>query len=241
MSDDANETPQSPSFLPYPCECLAEYAQLGAAFRPPLHVEVQDEGVAGWQQLTKLVDDFEQSGATFLAPSKHIPWEHWQHVITLPREVAALTCVQEFLAYGSNLRRLPPEIGRMSSLRKFDIYTSYALHWLPYEIMRCQDLYWSAMSTRTLYGNRKTRLPFPRLSNPIDVLMPETCSVCDLPFEGRSPQVYWTTQRVGTDDVPLLIHGCSYACIEQVPSAPPGYVARPHRGGSDSALPADYW
>jgi hypothetical protein len=245
MSDNANETPPSASAddanMGYPCECLPEHARLGAALSPTLHTEEQDESVAGWRQLTKLVEELARSEAEHLAPGKHIAWEDWQHVITLPREVATLTRLREFHAYGSNLRRLPPEIGRIPFLRKLDIYTSYALHWLPYEIVRCEHLYWSAMSTRTLYGNKKTRLPFPRLTGPVDVLLPETCSVCDRSFEGRAPQVCWTTQRIGTDDVPLLIHGCSKSCIDSVPSAPPGYVARPHKGGSEVQLPPDYW
>lgn len=240
MSDNAHEAPPSPSFLPYPCDCLAEHVQQGAAFSPTLHTEAQDESAVGWLQLTVMIEELARSGAEHLAPGAYIAWKHWQHVITLPREVAALKRVRELHAYGSNLRRLPPEIAQMSFLRKVDIYTSYALHWLPYEITRCV-LHSTRMSTRTLYGNKKTRLPFPRLSGPVDVLLSETCSVCELPFEGRLPQVYWTTQRIGTDDVPLLIHGCSKSCIDSVPSAPPGYVARPHKGGSESTLPPDYW
>src|SRR5215831_8350394 len=125
-----------------------------------------------------------------------------------------LTPCSKFRGHLSHLRRLPPEIGRMTSLRELDIYTSYSLHWLPYEVSRCANLSASRMSTRALYGNGKTRLPFPRLSRPIERLLPATCSVCDQPFGERTPQPFWTTQRVGTDCVPLLIHGCSSACID---------------------------
>ena len=158
-------------------------------------------------------------------------------VITLPLEVASLTHVTEVRLYGSHLRRLPPEIGRMSSLRELDIYTSYSLHWLPYEVTRCVNLSASRMSTRALYGNRKTRLPFPRLSRPIEGLLPATCSVCDQSFGERTPQPFWTTQRVGTDYVPLLIHCCSSACIDSVPSAPSGFFERPHKGGGGVGMP----
>lgn len=244
MSEDASGFPPlvSPdaAALGYDCDCLVEHGRKGAAFIPTLHVEAQDPGAAGWRQLTALIDDVARSGAGDLAPGMHIAPDDWHRVIILPPEIASLTRVRGLRLYGSSLRRLTPEIGRMSALRTLDIYTSYALHWLPYEVTRCEDVYDSRMSTRALYGNRKTRLPFPRLSGPVDVLMPETCSVCDLPFEDRSVQLYWTTQRIGTDDVPLLIHSCSDACTDRVPSAPPGYIARPHKGGSDVVLPADF-
>lgn len=103
-------------------------------------------------------------------------------------QVASLKHVTEMRLYGSHLRRLPPEIGRLTSLRELDIYRSYSLHWLPYEITRCADLSVSRMSTRALYGNRKTRLPFPRLSRPIEVLLTTTCSACDQLFGDRTPE-----------------------------------------------------
>lgn len=244
MPEDANETPRShaadAAAMGYPCACLMEHARQGVAFSSALHVEPQDRSMAGWRQLTTMIEELARAGAKHLAPGAHVAWQNWQHVITLPRGVVALTRVQELHAYGSNLRRLPPEIGGMSNLRKLDLYTSYALHWLPYEITRCEDIYNSRMSTRALYGNRKTRLPFPRLDDPIDELLPDTCSICNRRFGDRAPQLYWTTQRIGTDDVPLLIHSCSDACTGRVPSAPPGYIARPHRGGSEVQLPADF-
>lgn len=40
------------------------------------------------------------------------------------------------MLYGSNLVRIPPEIGAMTSLEEFTPYTSYRLHWVPYEITR---------------------------------------------------------------------------------------------------------
>ena len=93
------------------------------------------------------------------------------------------------------------------------------------------------MSTRALYGNIKTRLPFPRVSVPKDTLVPESCSVCDRPFGESSVQVHWTTQRIGTDIVPLLIHSCSTACTASVPDAPDGYHSRPHKGGGGVGMP----
>ena len=49
------------------------------------------------------------------------------------------------------------------NLEWFDTYTSHRLHRYPYEITRCQRLRSSSVSTRALYENFKTRLPFPHL------------------------------------------------------------------------------
>src|SRR6266478_9553139 len=211
------------------CACLAVRTKKGAPLVPKMHVEAQDQSAAGWGQVTDLIERLARTSAPILEPSAQIPWEDWMRVITLPPQVASLTHVVEIRLYGSHLRRLPPEIGRMTSLRELDIYTSYSLHWLPYEVTRCANLSASRMSTRALYGNRKTRLPFPRLSCQIEGLLPATCSVCDQPFGERTPQPFWTTQRVGTDYVPLLIHSCSSACIDSIPSAPSGFFERPTR------------
>jgi len=219
------------------CACLTVRTKRGSPLVPNMHVEAQDQSTAGWAQVTDLIGQLARTSASILEPSAQIPWEGWMRVITLPPQVASLTHVVEMRFYGSHLRRLPPEIGRMASLRELDIYTSYSLHWLPYEVTRCANLRASRMSTRALYGNRNTRLPFPRLSDPIDVLLPATCSVCDQPFGERTPQPFWTTQRVGTDYVPLLIHSCSSACINAVPSAPSGFFERPHKGGGGVGMP----
>jgi hypothetical protein len=125
----------------------------------------------------------------------------------------------------------------MSALSNLDIYTSYSLHWLPYEITRLSALRESRMSTRALYGNIKTRLPFPRLAGPIDTIMPQTCSVCDQPFREDRVQLLWTTQRIATDVVPLLIHSCSSQCASRVPDSPEGYYPRPHHGGGGVGMP----
>ena len=212
------------------CACLAVRSKKGVPLVPNIHKKAQDRSVAGWRLVRDLIERLAETRASVLEPSAHIPSEDWKRVITLPPEVALLTHVVEVRLYGSHLRRLPPEIGRMTSLRELDIYTSYSLHWLPYEVTRCANL---TASTRALYGNRKTRLPFPRLSDPIEGLLPATCSVCDQPFGERTAQPFWTTQRIGTDYVPLLAHTCSSACVDAIPSAPPGFHGRPHKGGGD--------
>jgi hypothetical protein len=219
------------------CACLAVRSKKGVPLVPNIHAEAQDQSVAGWGKVTNLIEQLARTAASILEPSAQIPWEDWMRVITLPPQVASLTHVVGIRLYGSHLRTLPPEIGRMTSLRELDIYTSYSLHWLPYEVSRCANLSVSRMSTRALYGNKKTRLPFPRLSRPIESLLPSSCSVCDQPFGERTPQLFWTTQRVGTDDVPLLVHSCSSACVDLIPSAPSGFFERPHKGGGGIGMP----
>jgi hypothetical protein len=166
-----------------------------------------------------------------------MPWDDWIRVITLPPDVYELQAIKDVRLYGSHLRRLPPEVGRMAALENLDIYRSYSLHWLPYEVTRCANLRQSRMSTRALYGNMKTRLPFPRLSGPMDALLPSTCSVCDRSFGSAAPRLYWITLRVGTDIVPLLVHSCSDECTKSIPTPPDGYFDRPHQGGGGVGMP----
>lgn len=249
MSDDTRKPPHLFSIDPVTkaaseritqrnhCSCLAARTKKGTLAVPDLHVEAQDRDAAAWEQVTQLIDQLAQTRAAVFEPSAQIEWDDWMNVITLPPELATLTHVTEVRLYGSHLRRLPPEIGRMSSLTDMDIYTSHSLHWLPYEITRCMNLSASRMSIRALYGNRKTRLPFPRLAGVIDIFRPATCSVCDRPFGERPAQPFWTTRRVGTDNAPLLIHSCSRSCIDSVPSSPAGYFERPHKGGGGVGMP----
>lgn len=219
------------------CACLTIRGKSGRPSVPNLHIENQDVSASGWTLVTRLIDEAVRSHADVFEPAAHLPWQDWQEVITLPAAVQDLKDVRELCLYGSHLRRLPPEVGAMKSLTNLDIYTSYSLHWLPYEVIRCAQLTASRISTRALYGNRKTRLPFPRLSGPVDTLRPKTCSVCDRSFGENVPQLWWTTQRVGTDDVPLLVHSCSDECTKSLPPSPPGYFAKPHKGGGGVGMP----
>ena len=217
------------------CPCLASRGKRGTPSVPNLHVEEQDASAPGWQALMTLIKS--KQTVSVLEPLAAISADQWTSVITLPSEIQFLRAIEQLRLYGSHLRRLPPEIGRLSSLRNLDIYTSYSLHWLPYEVTRCTRLHDTRMSTRALYGNIKTRLPFPRLSAPLAALQPETCSVCDELFEGREAKPFWTTQRIGTDVAPLLAYTCSLICTARIPDAPEGYYARPHKGGGGVGMP----
>lgn len=217
------------------CSCLAARGKKGAPGVPNLHSEMQDMSAPGWKTLVTLVND--DRTASILEPSTAMPAGQWSSIITLPVEMQILSSLQELRLYGSHLRRLPPEIGKLSALNNLDIYTSYSLHWLPYEVTRCTRLRDTRISTRALYGNINTRLPFPRLSGSLEALQPQTCSVCDQPFEGRERKPFWTTQRIGTDVAPLLAHTCSEECTSRIPDAPEGYFARPHKGGGGVGMP----
>jgi hypothetical protein len=159
--------------------------------------------------------------------------------------------------YGSNLVRIPPEIGAMTNLEEFTPYTSHRLHWFPYELTRCRQLKASTVSTRSLYGNFKIRPPFPPLQpgrasiRDLDILdlhpkvwgtdVIQACSVCDRPIAEAGLYQVWISLSVGSDALPLLVNACSPACIDHLPTPPDGYVSIPHTGGPGVAQPrADY-
>lgn len=219
------------------CVCLASRTKKGTPSVPNLHINAQDVTASGWRLLLESIASACAESASVLEPLAMIPGDQWSKVITLPSSISELKTVTTLRLYGSHLRRLPPDMGRMMALSNLDVYTSYSLHWFPYEITRCSALSDSRVSTRALYGNIKTRLPFPRLVGPVDALMPQTCSVCDGPFGESGLQVLWTTQRVATDVVPLLVYSCSPECTSNIPDAPAGYHPRPHRGGGGVGMP----
>lgn len=143
------------------------------------------------------------------------------------------------LLYGSKLKRIPPEIGQMESLEYFDPYTSYDLHWLPYEITECQKLKNSRISTMVFYGNYKNRMSFPRLDhNPVRYHGPKVlCSICKKEMTYAETNQLWVTLRIGTDVVPLLANLCSTKCEEALGKPPEHYVQYPHKGGSGLVQP----
>ncbi|KXK62479.1 hypothetical protein AWW66_07930 [Micromonospora rosaria] len=217
------------------------------------HGDRQDTEAAGWQHLLALIDEAAADGRPVFRPFVELSAAERRQIVTLPPTIAKLTAVTHLVLYGTNLVRLPPEIGAMTSLEKFDPYTSHRLHWYPYELTRCTKLADSRVSTRVLYGNVKFRPPFPRL-RPVTVtgeadlgtLDPaewgadavRTCSVCDGPVRAELRQV-WISRCVGTDVLPLLVNACSAACVAALPEPYPGYVPAPHTGGPKIVQPFD--
>jgi hypothetical protein len=203
-----------------------------------LHLEPQDTSLPGWLALLELVEEAARDRRETFSPKEALGAELWEQVVTLPPSIAKLKHVKKLNLYRSSLLRIPPEIGEMESLEQFVPYTSYGLHWFPYEITRCLRLKTSTVSTRALYGNYKYRAPFPALDPVVVALIPARCSVCNCLLESRSAvHQRWLSLNVATDVLPLLVNACSIECTERLPAPTHGYVPFPHRGGRSISQP----
>ncbi len=229
----------------YPPEATwdAIYEAIDDGRQPPwpathFHLEQQDTALPGWAALLELVEEAASDRRETFSPKEALGVELWAQVITLPSSIAKLKHVKKLNLYRSNLLRIPPEIGDMESLEEFTPYTSYGLHWFPYEITRCTRLKSSTVSTRALYGNYKYRPPFPALDTVLIDLVPSHCSVCNGPLANRHKvHQRWLSLNVALDVLPLLVNACSIACLERLPAPPSGYVAHPHQGGTSLSQP----
>ncbi|WP_430785726.1 leucine-rich repeat domain-containing protein [Actinoplanes sp. G11-F43] len=230
------------------CRCTG-FSKRSRPVGTSFHGERQDTTAPGWLRLLELIDEAAADGREEFAPLAVMPAELRRDVITLPAAIGRLTRVRTLVLYGSNLVRIPPEIGLMSALESFSPYTSRRLHWFPYEITRCARLRDSTVSTRWLFGNFKHRPPFPALRavTPGDpaALDPyvhgisgvRSCSVCDQPFRGEFHQV-WHSLWVATDVLPLLVTACSRECLDALPAAPENHVRASHLGGAQLVQPS---
>ncbi|WP_198543166.1 hypothetical protein [Pseudofrankia sp. BMG5.36] len=208
----------------------------------------------GWLRLLALIEEAAADRRPVFTPFVELSAAERRQIITLPTTIATLTSVEHLGLYGTNLVRIPPEIGSMASLKNFDPYTSHRLHWYPYELTRCVLLADSRVSTRALYGNFKFRPPFPALrpvtaARDVDLsaLDPgvwgaeavRSCSVCYGPVDRELRQV-WISIAVGTDVFPFLVNACSAVCVADLPTPEHGYIPTPHTGGPDIAQPASW-
>ena len=100
----------------------------------------QDRDCDAWFRLLELIDKAAKDKRAKFAPREEMPSEDWEKIVTLPREISKLKDVNILMLYRSFLEWIPPEIGEMESLEEFIPYTSYRLHWFPYEITRCKKL-----------------------------------------------------------------------------------------------------
>jgi len=225
----------------YPaCNCVnvIHATQQDGWTEPDLHQDKPDTTAAAWRALEEYIQATAASGNAEFNPRTAIGSSLWEQIVALPRSIASLKSVKYMILYGSHLVRIPPDIGQMENLEEFDPYTSYKLHWFPYEITRCKKLVRSRVSTRALYGNYKVRPPFPRLPASAPDILPDCCSVCGWPFGGSGPTQVWISLAVATDVLPLLVHACSEDCIQRLPKPHSNYVPVPHRGGLDLVQPA---
>jgi len=203
--------------------------------------DVQDRNSFAWKMLCDYVDQLAKSGAEEFSPRDVLGVELFSTIFTLPESISKLDQVRKVSLYGSKLKRIPSAIGDMKSLEYFDAYTSYDLHWLPYEITNCTKLISSRISTRALYGNYKNRMDFPKLDrNPVnydcDVLR---CSICKKKIANEESNQLWISIKVGTDVLPLLVNSCSKQCEEKLPRPPDNYLQFAHKGGRTLQQPPD--
>lgn len=217
------------------CGCFNQEGSRHGRRRPRIHGEVQDTNCDAWRHVVDRVENAVARGEEIFDPLAGLPGPAREQIMTLPASLGRLVRVRELKLYGSHLVSLPPEIGAMTSLADLDVYTSYRLHFLPYELTRCTALRRSRASTRALYGNYKFRSPFPDLMHPANAvalarLTPATCSVCDTPLLAP-PVRRWITLAAGADWFPLLVNACSTQCVHRLPTPPPGYVQEAHAGG----------
>lgn len=201
--------------------------------------EVQDRNSVAWKMLCDYVDMVERDNRDEFSPLEELGPELFSQIHTLPETISKLKKVKKLWLYGSKLKRIPPEIGEMESLEYFDPYTSYDLHWFPYEITNCKNLKDSRVSTRALYGNFKNRMGFPHLiQNPVRYFGESVkCSVCKKEITYDRLNQLWISLSVGTDVLPLLANLCSTECEGKLPQPPKGYVQHPHKGGADLKQP----
>lgn len=220
------------------CNCF-KVKNSGKWFETKLHTEQQDIECDAWKRLLELVEVAAADEREEFDPRREMEPDDWLQIITLPATISKLKSVKHLMLYGSNLVRIPPEIGEMTNLEKFTPYTSYRLHWFPYEITRCKQLKDSTVSTRTLYGNYKFRPPFPQLpvGATVEAGSPTKCSVCNAPINASNLRQVWISLQVATDVLPLLVNACSKACIENLPRPCENYVQKPHIGGLNIQQP----
>jgi len=202
--------------------------------------DVQDRNSVAWHRLCEYVEKVASENTEEFSPYEALGFELFSQIHTLPETISKLKRVKKVWLYGSKLKRIPPEIGEMKSLEYFDPYTSYGLHWFPYEITKCKKIIDSRVSTRALYGNYKNRMKFPTLThNPVRYIgQTVECSVCAEEISYEETNQLWISLRVGTDILPLLVNLCSKDCENKLPKPPPGYLPYPHKGGSDLKQPS---
>ncbi|WP_205650375.1 leucine-rich repeat domain-containing protein [Actinoplanes solisilvae] len=242
------------------CQCVG-YSSATRPSEVDFHAERQDVEAPGWLHLLELIDEAAADGRPVFKPFVELSAAERRQVVTLPPTVAELTEVRHLVLYGTNLVRLPPEIGRMTRLETFEPYTSHRLHWYPYELSRCTSLRDSTVSTRVMFGNFKHRPPFPRLRPVTPVAEVDlarldpglwgaeavrSCSVCDGPVENELHQVWISLASTlrgrsslsrAVDVLPMLVNACSAACVAALPEPHANYVPTPHTGGPGVVQP----
>lgn len=210
-------------------------------FRVEMHHDTPSSSDRAWAIAMEILHDAARNGVKELNLGAVMDRQDFMALHTLPDLIGELKDLEKLVLYGSNMSYLPRALAGCINLRFLEPYTSYRLHWLPYELHRCRQLVSSTMSTRALYGNVKFRPPFPDLTgNPWNwPTGGPRCSICDR--EGERLDQYWVSQRIATDVVPLLVSVCGPECLSRVGHGAEGHVPVAHRGGPDIAQQDPIW
>ena len=192
----------------------------------------QDRTIKVWLDLLSAIGHAEFDSKSEFKIGDFLDEGNWNDLRTLPREIGKLKKIKHLQLSGTNLQRFPQEIGNLESLEVFTPYTSYGLRWFPFEITRCKNLKSSTVSTRALFGNKKTKKSFPSLQgNPVKYYHGNKCSICNSLETNKTFEQYWITLWVGSDALPLLAIVCSNDCYRKLPEPLEGYFPKPHKGG----------
>lgn len=221
------------------CDCALSPNE--GDFREPVvfHQDKQNRDSYAWKALLFTIEEAVKDQREKFAPREFLGEDLWKQIVALPKEIATLEHVKILNLYGSYLTYIPPEISGMKSLKRFFPYTSYSLHWFPYEITRCLKLCSSGVSTRVLYGNYKYRMQFPDLCTQQFLYDDEVkCSICDKELSHDQVDQYWISRMVGSDVLPLLANICSQGCFDLILKPEKGYIQFPHKGGPNLEQPA---
>ena len=205
---------------------------------PTFHVDERSSTQRAWDIACEILESAAKKGLKNLNLGRMMDRNDFMALNTLPESIGELKDLENLVLYGSNLSSIPREISGCEKLKTFEPYTSYRLHWFPYEIKRCRNLSDSCISTRALYGNYKMRTPFPDLSKHTWNWQSGQayCSICNL--ESNKLDQYWISQVVATDVIPMLVSVCSNDCLEKVGKGAKNYVFEPHKGGLHIEQPA---
>ena len=201
-----------------------------------IHADRQQTDCDAWSTLCRWIDAPENCEATELILPNIVGHDGCGSIVELPKSLRRLKKLRHLSCYGSNLVRVPAWITDLQMLEELDLYCSYRLHWLPFELVRMPALTKSRISTRALFGNYKYRAPFAdllllRQRDGLEAAFPSSCSICSSPMQFDDALIRWVTLRIATDVVPLLVFGCSPSCLDRVPESPENYVQGIHTGG----------
>ena len=78
--------------------------------------DFQDRNSVAWKKLCEYIDSVAENGTDEFVPREALGDELFSQIYTLPESIAKLKKVKKIGLYGSNLKRIPPEIGKMVSI-----------------------------------------------------------------------------------------------------------------------------